>query len=237
MDIDIRYGFFGAPVWHVSANPGESWRLKISRKMDASEAFETRDGTGDAQDIVPFDPGTYWFYLYTPQMNPVTKISYVVSAQNVTLPPQPPKFPQKPGEPLELPPKEEVIGQVGTRCDLINNFSFSRSIYTYRDRYTGRYGENGMDWQEIRGKAERDPGCFLPAPPTAADWQDGIQKQVTAGFDALSKYVTDGLRSVNDSWQKGIIDLEGRIKAWIRDKILEMLLMKLMEGRQNDNNR
>lgn len=235
MNIDIRYGVGGAPLWHVSAGPAESWRLKISRKMDASEAFETRDGTGEAQDIIPTDPGTYWFFLYTPQMNPVMKISYVVADLPHTPPPQSPAFPPKPGEPLPLSPKEEVIGTVGTRCDIINNYSFARSVYSYRDRYTDSRGGMSMDLENTRGIASRDSRCFQPAPPTAKDWQDGIQKQVTAGFDALSKYVADGLKSVTESWQNGIIDLEARIKAWISDNILELLLTKLMEGRKNGN--
>lgn len=36
---------------------------------------------------------------------------------------------------------------------------------------------------------------------------------------------------------KGLLDLETRIKAWISDTILEILLMKLMEGRKYDRNR
>jgi hypothetical protein len=235
MNIDIRYGVGGASLWHVSADPGQSWRLKISRIQDASMAFENIDGTGEGQAPISPDPGTYWFFLNTSAGIPVTNISYTVAAPIPTPLPPPPVFPPKPGEPIVLPPKEEVVGTIGTRCDMINNYSFARSVYSYRDRYTDRRGGMSMDPENTRGTASRDPGCFLPTPPTAKDWQDGIQKQVTAGFDALSKYVTDGLKSVTESWQNGILDMETRLKAWIQKMILELLLTKLMEGRKNGN--
>lgn len=237
MNIDIRYGVGGAPLWHVSANPGESWRLKISLKNDASMAFSDIDGSGERQDIIPTAPGTYWFFLNTSAGIPVMKISYTVAAP-VTAPlPEPPVFPPKPGEPIPLAPKEESLGTIGTSCDLINNYSFARSVYYGKNRYTGQKTEQSMDYQTAKEKAERSSICHQAPPPTAKDWQDGIQKQVTAGFDALSKYVTDGLKSVTESWQKGILDLEARIKAWIQEMILELLLNKLMEGRNNDSRR
>lgn len=163
--------------------------------------------------------------------------------------PPPPVFPQKPGEPLPLGPKEEIRGTVGTSCDLINNYSFARSVYYGRNRYTGQLTEQSMDYETARGKAERSSVCQQQPPPTAKDWQDGIQKQVTSGFDALSKYFTDGLKSVTESWQNGIFDLEARItgvlskeisdrvkalldldariKAWISESIFELLLKNL----------
>jgi hypothetical protein len=36
---------------------------------------------------------------------------------------------------------------------------------------------------------------------------------------------------------KGLLDLEARLKSWISDTILEILLMKLMEGRKYDSRR
>jgi hypothetical protein len=161
MKLEIRYGVGGAPVWHVSANPGESWRLKISRKNDASMAFESIDGTGEGQDHIPTDPGIYWFFLYTAGMNFVEKVSYTVVAPPPTLPPPPtpPTLPPMPGQPYPPPTGESDNGPIGTQCELMSRQSFGGSWWSYRNRYTGYHDRWYQDIDEARGKADRDAGC------------------------------------------------------------------------------
>jgi hypothetical protein len=227
MNIEIRYGVWGAPLWHVSADPGQSWRLKISRIQDASMAFENIDGSGEGQAPIPYDPGTYWFFLNTSAGIPVTKISYTVAAPNTPPLPTPPQFPEKPGEPLPLPKGENNLGPISEVCDLLGQGSHGNFFYNFRNRYTGQQDSWHRDMQETRERGQRNSICQGKAPPTAKDWQDGIQKQVTAGFDALSKYVTDGLKTVTESWQNGILDLEARMKDWIKEMVLVLLLENL----------
>lgn len=151
--------------------------------------------------------------------------------------PKPPVFPEKPGEPLPLPEGWSDLGQITEVCDLVGQGTHGNFFYNFRNRYTDQQDSWQRDMQETIERAKRHAICQGKAPPTAKDWQDSIQKQVTAGFDALSKYVTDGLKSVTGSWQNGLMDLEARLKAWISDMILEILLKKLMEGRKDDSHR
>lgn len=111
--------------------------------------------------------------------------------------PEPPPNPGAPGAPLPLPPNHEVLGTIGTRCDLLNNYSFSRSSYAYRDRYTGAGGPYNMDWQYVRDQGNKDTKCFLPRPPTQAEWQNDIQSQITNGFSGLTKYVNDVTKNIS----------------------------------------
>jgi hypothetical protein len=173
--------------------------------------------------------------------------------------PTPPVFNPKPGQALPLPVGVNNLGAITEVCDIEGQGTNGNFFYRWRNRYTDQSGSWHRDMRTEMEIGQRSTECQGHAPPTAKDWQDGIQKQVTAGFDTLSKYVTDGLKSVTESWQNGILDLEGRLKAWVQGRItealapvtasidamkawivngiLEILLTKLMEGRKNDNSR
>jgi len=211
-------------VFHIEDTQGQAWEIRVDEDWSKS-------GSGDTVFNESFWSGQHTAILHVIAFPAQTVVFSVKAVDYVTPPkippPQPPQFPQKPGEPLPLGPKEERLGSVGSSCDMINNYSFSRSVYYGRNRYTGAQTEQSMDFETAKGKAERSSICQQVPPPTAKDWQDGIQKQVTAGFDALSKYVTDGVKSVTESWQNGILDLEARMKAWIEEQILMLLLKNL----------
>src|SRR5450756_2488143 len=111
MNLDIVYGYGGAPMWHVTAPPDVSWHLKISRQDDASQAFRSFDGRGEEGDQLPQQPGTYWLFLYNSKMQLDMKISYTVPAP--TPPPPPPPIPAP-----TPPPGVKVVnlGPIGSSC-------------------------------------------------------------------------------------------------------------------------
>jgi hypothetical protein len=141
--------------------------------------------------------------------------------------PKPPQIPTKPGEPLPLDSGDQITGTIGTRCDYIRNTTFPQSFFTHRDRYTGQKAQYSSDNSYAQSRAAKDAGCYLPAPPTAADWQDGIQKQLTAGFDALSKYITDGLQSKSQELEQAINGIWDKLESWIIERIVGILLKAL----------
>lgn len=145
-------------------------------------------------------------------------------------PPEPPQLPPKPGEIIPRRPGEYHNSYVGTRCEVVAKSMFNQQFWAYRDMYTGRYGRWESSYHYAPEAANSDPACFLAAPPTPADWQTGIEQQIKTGFDGLGKYISDGLKSAADTFTLGLLDLEARIKAWIADMILELLMKKLDEG-------
>lgn len=211
-------------VFHIEDTQGQAWEIRVDEDWSKS-------GSGDTIFNESFSTGQHTAILRGIAF-PAQTVVFIVKAVEAVEPPKippppPPVFNPKPSEPLPLAPKEETLGSIGSSCDMINNYSFARSVYYGRNRYTGETTAQSMDYETARGSAERSSICQQTPPPTAKDWQDGIQKQVTAGFDALSKYVTDGLKSVTDSAQKGILDLEARMKAWISESIFELLMKNL----------
>lgn len=144
-------------------------------------------------------------------------------------PPDPPQLPPKPGEIIPRRDGEYHNSYVGTRCEVVSKSMFNQQFWAYREMYTGRYGRWESSYHNAPDAANADPACFIPAPPTPADWQTGIEQQVKTGFDGLGKYISDGLKSAADTLTLGLLDLEARLKAWIADMILELLLMKLMQ--------
>lgn len=135
-------------------------------------------------------------------------------------PPTPPQLPESPGAPMPLGPGEEISETIGTRCDYIRNTRFGPSFFTHRDRYTGQQPPYSSDNQTALSRARADPNCYLPAPPTPGDWQAGITQQIKTGFDALGKYLSDGLKSAATDWMLGLLDLEARLKAWVQENFL-----------------
>jgi hypothetical protein len=211
-------------------------------EVEKAEAVGVTDSQGKAE-LVTYWSGNWIYSVTAPGYDEVSGTlnnrDIPVLAFSVSLlysaspPPEPPVFNDKPGEPYPPATGESYSGSVGTRCDIMQVGAFGRVMFLYRDRYSNFRSNIDESRSKTVSAAENNPACFYPAPPTPASWQDGIQKQVTAGFDALSKYVTDGLKSVTESWQNGILDLETRLKAWIQNTILDVIWTALTtQGRK-----
>ena len=207
-------------VFHIEDTQGQAWEIRVDEDWSKS-------GSGDTVFNESFWSGTHTAILRGIAF-PAQTVVFTVKAIDIVAPPAttlppPPVFPPKPGEPLPVSSGETHQTYVGTRCEVVGMGSFGQFWYRWRDKYTDQGSNWRRDYSEALDAANRNTACFLPAPPTAKDWQDGIQKQVTAGFDALSNYFSNGLKSVTESWQKGIFDLETRMKDWIEKQILEIL--------------
>jgi len=152
-------------------------------------------------------------------------------------------------EPAPPGPNEEILERVGTSCSIINNFSFNRSFYQVRHDRKGNLSSLVGDLEETRAFAYRRPECFeIPPPPPktiseVAEEVTTLQKLLnsTVGkIENLTQGIGDIIRKAEAeaaAWRQGLLDLEGRLKSWIQDMILELLLAKLMEGRINDSRR
>jgi hypothetical protein len=132
-------------------------------------------------------------------------------------------------EPPKPPdPGEQIIGSVGTSCDLLTKDMFGQHWYSYRNRYTGLH----VGWDSIRDDAEylarQDKGCFAPPPPPPKTTDD-VQKDVDilrGTLQGISSRVQDLISSITELG-KGLTDLEARIKAWISESIFELLMKNL----------
>lgn len=134
--------------------------------------------------------------------------------------PDPPQLPPKPGEIIPLPGGEIHQKYIGTRCELVSKAMFNQQFFAYREMYSNKHSSWESRAQNAVDAAMSDSTCFLPAPPTPADWQTGIEQQVKTGFDGLGKYLSDGLKSAADSMTLGLLDLEARLKAWVQANFL-----------------
>lgn len=236
LDIDPQL-FAVVFVVHTDSS-GQAWRVRVDDSWE-------KTGSGSATFNESFPPGQH-NAVFTPAGGNMTGQYFTVKEYKYVEPepapkppppqtapaipkekPQPPQFPTKPGEPLPLPDKHEIVGTYGNRCDLMNNYTFAKSMYAHRDRYTGRQSQYTSDLPTARSRAESDQGCYLPAPPTAADWQSGIQTQITEGFQGLTKYITDGLASKSQELSQAINGIWDKLEGWLIERIVGILLKAL----------
>lgn len=144
-------------------------------------------------------------------------------------------------------PSEQITGRIGTSCSIIRNVSFDRSFFQIRHDRSGNITSLHSDLQEVKGIGERTAACFEvpPPPPKTTDELGGevttLQKLLNGAVGKLENLV-QGLADIVGKVEteasdrlKGLLDLEARLKTWISDMILELLLTKLMEGRKNGN--
>lgn len=132
-------------------------------------------------------------------------------------------------------PKEEIIQRVGTSCSIINNYSFSKSFYQVRHDRKGNLTSLQPDLPTARSQAFSRPECFETPPPPpktigeVADEVTTLQKLLndTVGrIQNLTQGIGDIISKAADeaqAWRKGILDLEGRLKAWIENTILDII--------------
>ena len=303
MNIEIRYGTGGAPLWHVTALPGQTWRLKISRFNDASMAFFTMDGSGEAQDQFPSDPGTYWFFLYNPELQFIQKISYTI--------PEPTPPPPTPPVPSPTPPpgvKVQNLGPIGSSCTFWGQGEHGNFYYMATDYLGDTVSPWNSDQASVLGKADRDARCHVSpdivagqSPATKADLAAGLAQlkveldaKITTSLTWLSYIFSDSLNSVveyleerintllsglrfeltgllnnasyqlhtkidllraeilalvdpiwsalaemqaaaeeeSNAWRKGILDIEGKLRSWIENSILDILWAALTRPRK-----
>jgi len=105
-----------------------------------------------------------------------------------------------------------------------------------------------ISWQSINDAIAKASGDISRtftgslAPIQAA--LDGIPVMISTTITNALQPVTEAISGLAGkieqeatAWRAGILDLDGRIKAWIADSILELLMKKLMEGRKLDNRR
>jgi len=139
--------------------------------------------------------------------------------------------------PPPVPPAsgEEIIGQVGPSCDLLAKYMFGQRWYSYRQRYTGFQSPWDSEWDDARRAAWDNKSCYLPPPPPPKT-ADDVQKDVDilrGTLQGISSRVQDLISSVTEMGKvisdigKAIVDLEARIKAWIEEQIIELLLRAL----------
>ncbi len=136
-------------------------------------------------------------------------------------------------------PKEEIIQRIGTSCSIINNYSFARSAYQVRHDRNGNLSSLHMDLEEVRAIANRSVACFEtpPPPPKTTDELGAevstLQKLLnsTVGkIENLAQGIEDIISKAETEakeWRKGILDLEGRLKSWIKEMVFELLLENL----------
>ena len=236
MKIEITYGVGNAPLWHVSADPGQVWRLYIGNNNDKMSAFEQIDGNGIGQAPIPTAPATYYFWLLDAYGNPAGSVTYIVAA-----PPPPPPAP----EPLPPPPPPgsgvSDTGRVGTSCSIMgqgSNGVFFYAIYHDRKGYLSSF--HRMDWDEAKAQAERMASCFEapppPAPPITQPVIDEMKNQVINylqptllqtetinGNTETLKYDTAKLNQKSDSildlLKGGIPTLLGSISDFLSGKL------------------
>lgn len=140
--------------------------------------------------------------------------------------------------------KEEIIGRVGTSCSIINNFSFAKSSYQVRHDRKGNLSSLHMDLEEVQGIANRSPSCFEtpPPPPKTTDELGAevstLQKLLNGAMGKLDN-LTQGIGDIISKaeteakeWRKGILDLEGRMKAWIETAILDIIWAAITRDRK-----
>lgn len=135
---------------------------------------------------------------------------------------------QETKEPYVPGPEEHVISTVGLSCDILEKSMFGRSFYRHINRYTGSGSAWDSELSDARQKAYKDTSCNNPPPPPPKTVND-VQKDVDilrGTISALDSRVQDLITSINRLGQ-GLIDLEARIKAWIQDKILDILIAGL----------
>ncbi len=141
--------------------------------------------------------------------------------------------------PLPPPGGEQVIGSIGTSCDLMQKSMFGRTWYSYRQRYTGAH----WTWDSERGDAEyyggRDPACSAPPPPppkTVAevskdvDILRGTIQGVSSRIQDLATSLSEGFVGVGkriDELQKGLDGIWDKLDAWLVERIVGLMLRAL----------
>lgn len=136
------------------------------------------------------------------------------------------------------PSGEAIIGTVGQSCDILEKSMFGTTWFRHRNRYNANASSWDSSYSDAVAAANGDKSCFDPPPPPPKTAND-VQKDVDilrGTLQGISSRIEDIVTSITET-ETALLDLEARIKAWISDMILEVLIAKLMEGRKLDTRR
>jgi hypothetical protein len=146
--------------------------------------------------------------------------------------------------PTEPPPAEDLTPRVSALEETVNTIqSTLAGIFPTLSEIISAAEEEATAWRAGLDTAIADLRSSL------INKYDGALRNITAVTDSLGFLMTEIFMhqipkiwtSMDDiisaaeeeavSWRKGILDLEGSLKAWISESILEILLTKLMQGK------
>jgi hypothetical protein len=145
--------------------------------------------------------------------------------------------------PPPTPINETDLGRIGSTCNLYGQGTNGNFYYQVRHDDGSYITSWHKDAQDVTGIGQRSARCHeIPKPPPKTT--DEIGAEVTT----LQKLLNGTVGKIADMAQgleelagkieteaadrfKGLLDMEVRLKTWISDMILELLLTKLMQGR------
>jgi hypothetical protein len=152
-------------------------------------------------------------------------------------------------QPPPVAPDELDHGRVGTSCSIISKVSFGQRWYYVRHDRNGLSNVGTDTVPKAQAIANQRPDCF-EIPPQPAKSAEEISSEVSglgavvngvlSILDGIKKSISDltaGIQNETKARIQALIDIEARLKAWIADQVLILLLTKLMEGRGNVNRR
>lgn len=142
-----------------------------------------------------------------------------------------------PGTPT--PGGENVIGSIGTSCDLLHKYMFGRAWYSYRNRYTGEHWSWDSELGDAEHSARGNIGCFAPPPPPPktvdevskdVDILRGTIQGVSSRIQDLATGIMQGLAGISkriDEMQKGLDAIWDKLEAWLVERIVRIVLAGL----------
>lgn len=145
------------------------------------------------------------------------------------------------------PPGEQIIGTVGSACDILSKVMFNRSWFSYRQRYTGYHWVWDSEADDAYHAASRNPDCYLPAPPPPKtvdevskevdilrDTIHGVSQRIeniatslAEGFASLTKSIEDLAGSLTkriDELQKGLDAIWDKLEVWLVERIIDIII-------------
>lgn len=192
--------------------------------LEHGESDGITNSAGEAE-IIIFWSGNMMYSVEATGYDKVSGTVQVPSSGTVTFAVELGAYVQPPVPP---PSGEEIISTIGTSCDIMQKWMFGQAWYRHRNRYTGGGSSWDSEMDDARARANKDASCFVPPPPPPKTAED-VQKDVDilrGTLQGISARVQDIVTSIEQMGQ-AIVDLEARIKAWIQDMILDILIAGL----------
>jgi len=206
-------------VFHITALEYEYWSVSTASGYGKS-------GSGSSTWTENFLPGLIIFSVKDVNNTVVQSLGVNIPAAEYVPPPPPPPSPIPPELPPDFPsvqqPGQDIIGYVGTRCDIVVLHKYTHDVWYYKNRLTGTLGTQRRTKGDAFIDANKDQNCFIPLPPTTEEkLASEIQERKTA--DEMEKNTREelvkSLSGLLANLQKGfaeVVDLVSNISARIQ---------------------